>query len=440
MKPIIYLLAFLSPLSLWAQDAKNRIDKLIDYIEVHNQSIGVISVYKDSAEVYQRQFGSTAVPNSLVNKSNLYRIGSVTKAYTSTLILGCVENGKLMLTTRLSTYFPQVPGAEKITIENILEHSAGLGDYVVDKKNYYWEAKPAPQKVILERIFKEPLAFEPGTAVKYSNSGYYLLARILEKIYKKEYHEILKQEICIPYELHQTYSAKDIKGHVINPSLEFNGKWQTKLDFSPKNNIGVGDIVASPQDVNRFFRLLMSNRILKPETVALMTKGSKFDNYFGMGTLNFPIHNRSIPELGGDTWGTHTRAYFDPQYNIYYCIIVNGERFPTSSLKNYVIKDLLNIPYELPIFRTGIVIGPSVDRLVGTYYNEVKDFKIIFSKDGDYLRATQPNRLTYLLDYKDKLIFEVPNEEAHIEFVPDEDKMILHQNNEQVVFRKILRR
>lgn len=112
----------------------------------------------------------------------------------------------------------------------------------------------------------------------------------------------------------------------------------------------------------------------------------------------------------------------------------------TSSLKNYVIKDLLHIPYELPVFRTGVVIGLSVDRLVGTYYNEVKDFKIFFSKDGDYLGATQLNRLTYLLDYKDKLIFEVPNEEAHIEFVPDEDKMILHQNNEQIVFRKILRR
>ena len=179
----------------------NKIDDYINYIEKNNQDIGSLSIFKDGKEVYNRSFGQKNVTDLVFNKDTKYQIGSISKLFTATLIFQLIEKGKLNLNDKLSGFYPQIPNAEKITIKNLLEHSSGLGDYAIVENNPTWLTKKVDEKTIIDEIIKQGVSFEPNEKTQYSNSGYYLLSRILEKKYNSNYYSILENNIIKPLKL-----------------------------------------------------------------------------------------------------------------------------------------------------------------------------------------------------------------------------------------------
>jgi CubicO group peptidase (beta-lactamase class C family) len=123
-----------------------------------------------------------------------FRIASITKTFTAVMILQLVEEGKLKLTDTLDKFFQQVPNAQKITILQILSHRSGIPNVRRDQAT--WKpGEPVTKDEMLALIVKGAPEFEPDTKNSYSNSGYFLLGLILEKLTGKPYEEALKERI-----------------------------------------------------------------------------------------------------------------------------------------------------------------------------------------------------------------------------------------------------
>nr|WP_305070017.1 serine hydrolase domain-containing protein [Flavobacterium covae] len=136
--------------------------------------------------MYNKDFGQKNIPDLIYNNTTKYQIGSVTKLITATLIYKLIEKKKLGINDKLSDFYPEIPNSEKITIKNLLEHTSGLGSYVV-KEGQVWVTEKVTEKEIFNLIIKQGVSFEPNEKVAYSNTAYYLLTKIIEKNTKNHF-------------------------------------------------------------------------------------------------------------------------------------------------------------------------------------------------------------------------------------------------------------
>ena len=114
----------------------SKLDSIFDAKEIDNKFMGTISVFKNNKEIYSRSTGYSDIENNIKSNSKTkYRIGSISKIFTSVLIMQLIEEGKLTLETKLSAFKPQVKLAEQITIEQLLSHRSGIYNFT-DLKDY----------------------------------------------------------------------------------------------------------------------------------------------------------------------------------------------------------------------------------------------------------------------------------------------------------------
>ena len=136
-KPIISCILFcLTLLPIQGQEINTaKIDSFLNHIEKYNQGIDSV--------VYTRRFGQNNLNKKQNGEAFKYRIGSITKLMTATLVEQLVEQGRLSLTETLDTYFPNIPNAPKISLTQLLNHSSGLGIYILRNDSlYFWTKLP----------------------------------------------------------------------------------------------------------------------------------------------------------------------------------------------------------------------------------------------------------------------------------------------------------
>jgi CubicO group peptidase (beta-lactamase class C family) len=162
----------------------------------HHFSGATVSVVANGAIIFSKGYGRAdfSHPEPVDPERTQFRIGSITKMFTASMILQLVEEGKLKLTDTLDKFLPQVPNAKKITIVQILWHRSGIPN-VRREQNSQGNANTLPMTKgeMLALIVKATPEFEPDTKYSYSNSGYQLLGLILEKVIGKSYEEALKE-------------------------------------------------------------------------------------------------------------------------------------------------------------------------------------------------------------------------------------------------------
>lgn len=159
------------------------------------------------------------VPNT---PETQFRIGSLTKQFTASLILLLESEGKLKTSDPMVKYLPQYPNAENITLDHLIHHSSGIPNFIFfpDYRKFMNQKHELHQMVL--RFKDLPLEFSPGTAFNYSNSGYYLLGVIIEQVtgmtYEEALHQYILSKIPMPHTGIETNSSKLAKGHIIHGS------------------------------------------------------------------------------------------------------------------------------------------------------------------------------------------------------------------------------
>lgn len=249
-----------------------------------------LSVFKDGTEVVNRNFGPSA---------ECFKIGSISKVFTAVLLWQLYEKGEISFDEHLSDYFPQVPNSENITLANILKHRSGLQDYLEKiGGDESWLFVPVASQDIIDEIVKQGVAFAPDSTYRYSNSGYYLLTKIVEKKYGKPYREILEKQILKLLSLNT----------MIDTTLIPAGN--TYKDFSPINITGVGDLCSSMSDINVFLNGLFEDRLVSQNTLKEMLPSE--DDFMGCGIIQVKYKGLTYYGHTGGTMVSNTVGIIDP--------------------------------------------------------------------------------------------------------------------------------
>ena len=195
------LILLLIPIALEAQ--KNYPEQLNSYMQAEfsvNGFNGNVLVAKKGSVIYQKSFGfRNYTSKELLDNNSVFELASVSKQFTAMGILLLKERGSLKLADSLRKFFPELP-YKNITIQNLLTHTSGLPEYG-DSLAIKWDHKKiAFNNDAINFLSKEklPVNFNPGEKWEYSNTGYDLLASIIEKVSGLSFREYMQKFIFNP--------------------------------------------------------------------------------------------------------------------------------------------------------------------------------------------------------------------------------------------------
>lgn len=326
-------------------ESLKKINDYISFVEKNNVLAGELSIFKDGKEIYSKNFGEKNLPD-FKNSNQVFQIGSVSKTMTAIMIFKLIENKQLSLSDQLSQFYPQIPGSEKITIAHLLNHSAGLGDYVQGKDDPKWLLKKITDQQIVDRIIDQGTLFEPGKNQQYSNSGYYLLTKILEKLSKKSYAENLNQYIIKPLQLKEFYTSGQ-KPAYVHKSYFYDKKWLPVNDFDFNNIVGVGDIATTPYNLNLIINAIFDRKIVSEESLNSMMPDTQ---RFGKGLAVVPFHSKIFVGHSGGTYGTNSLMIYNGEDDISISYSLNADRIGIAGNEFVValFSFLYGVDYEFP--------------------------------------------------------------------------------------------
>ncbi len=427
-----FILSFILLIVASSTTAQNlhidQVDSLISLLESNNRCIGSLIISKNGKELYNRDFGQKAVPKMEHDQNTKYQIGSITKTFTAVLIFQLIENGRLSLDDKLEKFLPDMPGANEITLRHMLNHTSGLGDYVWNDKNPNWLLKKVSEQEILDEIKHQGLAFKPGEKQEYSNSAYYLLAKIAEKMYNKNYGVLIREQICQPLGLKNTASVFTNPENIYPPYwCNPNGKWVKIPDFYFPNVIGAGDIVATPEDMMSFIQALFRYELLKKEHIEIMKPLIDQHEYFGRGLMQIPMRTQVLFGHGGDTKGTHSLLGYNEKDSVSIALAINGERYTRNQLILGVLSVMYEEPFEFPVFNEITISKTEMDRYSGTYTSPELPIKIMVSHRKGILYLQGTGQPTLPMEAYDTNKFQYEEAGVKVEFLPDGQTMIFKQ-------------
>ncbi|MGE8553192.1 MAG: serine hydrolase domain-containing protein [Chryseobacterium jejuense] len=434
MKNKILFLALFIVIGIQAQSVdKVRIDSLFNTIENNQQDLGAVSIFKNGKEVYKRTFGEIDIA-ALKKTPNLkYNMGSVSKMVTASLIFKLMDQKKLNLDDKLSLFFPEIPNAKNITIQNLLGHTSGLQNFIIKKEdgsNWLINGEVS-EKNILNEIIEQNIAFQPNEKVLYSNSAYYLLSKIIEKVHHSEYAKVLEQEIIKPLKLKDFASFHNVNYKDIIPSYQYDNGWKPVKDFYFGNVVGVGDIAATAFDMNVFIQNLFAGRIVSLKSLRQMLP--KQDRFFGNGLINSSFGGNSLFGHHGDTYGSHSIVLYNPENNMAISLVLNGERMS----KDDVVYALLQIIFKNKKSIKDRQIDEISSKLIeGSYISSDLPMTFKISTENQFLKAEVDDQPAFLLDRIGKNRFEFFAAGIVLEFDPVRKSMKLVQRGQEYGFLK----
>jgi len=406
----------------------DKVDAFVTLIENNNRSIGSLTIYKNGKQLYDRNFGQTHITDQKINEQTKYKIGSITKTYTAVLIFELIEKGSLSLEDKLEKFFPDMPGAKEITIRQMLHHSSGLGDFVWKEENPDWLNQKVTEKQIFDEIKKQGLVFTTGEKQEYSNSGYYLLAKIAEQIGKKDYAALIDEKICRPLGLKNTVSmSKEATNVFASYTYGTDQSWTEAEDFYFPNTTGAGDIAATTADMLTFINSLFTYKILTKETVEKMKPVIEKKEYFGMGLLQMPMRTQMFSGHGGDTKGTHSALGYNEKDQISIALVINGERYSRNEFLLGVLSIMYEENFEMPTFKKVVVTPENLDMYSGTYSSPELPIEILIFHDKDILYAQGTDQPALPLEAYDIHKYQFEQAGVKIEFLPKSHQMIFKQ-------------
>lgn len=260
---------------------RSKLDSLLKRIHKRHDFHGAVLVAKNKKIVYQNQIGTADFKKkTLLNKESVFQLASVSKQFTAAAIMLLQQRNQLKLTDTVNTYFPNFP-YKAVTIKTLLNHTGGLPKYfwIAEHK---WQQKKAPSNnEMMELLTTSNVQrfFKPGRNFDYSNTGYFVLASIVEKISGISFGSFLKQNIFEPLQMTHSYVYSFENDSIRDNQLDgyrLHRGWRHIKIRSTVNDAIVGDknVYTTAEDLFKWTQGLNSGNLLTKKSLALMfTKG-----------------------------------------------------------------------------------------------------------------------------------------------------------------------
>ncbi len=412
-----------------------KLDSLFQILETKDKFMGSIAIAENGKLLYTKSIGKEDIETNR-NASILtkYRIGSISKMFTSCMIFKAVEERKLDLNQTIEKYFPTIINANIITIGNLLNHRSGLHNFTDDDNYMNYNTEPKSEKQMIEIITNGKSDFEPNSKATYSNSNYVLLSYILEKTYKKTYKELLSTKIIKPLGLKNTYfGGKTNIGNNESYSYSFDDKWEKEKETDMSIPMGAGAIISNPTDLVIFIQNLFNNKIISPKSLEQMRTIK--DNY-GMGIFEFPFYDKkSFGHTGGIDGFASMLSYF-PENKLAIALTSNGRVYENNNVMIGVLSIYFNKNFQIPTFNKIELKTEDLDKYLGEYSKENFPLKINVTKEGDKLFAQATGQSKFPLEAIEKDTFEFTDANIKMEFKPKENQMTIIQGGRKTVMSK----
>ena len=414
---------------------RNKLDSYFNALETNNKFMGSITVSENGKIIYTKTVGYSDVENKIkAGDNSKYRIGSITKTFTSALVLKAVEERKLQLTDKLSKYYPTVKNADKITIEDLLYHRSGIHSFTDDDDYLSWSTQPKSREELVKIISKGESEFEPGSKFSYSNPNFILLSFILEDVYKKSYADLLQEKIIKPVGLVNTFFGQTI--HSKNNecySYSFNNGWVKESETNTSIPMGAGGIVSTSSDLIKFIEALFSGKIISEKSLDQMTA---LKDHFGMGIFQIPFGEMKGLGHSGAIDGFSSMLMYFPEKKVSFALISNGDNYNNNAISIAVLSAVFNKPYDIPDFREYVVTSADLEKYLGVYSTKELPLKLTVTKDGDTLIVQATGQQQLPLEARSKDVFAFDRAGIVLEFNPEMKTVLLKQGGGQFTFTK----
>jgi CubicO group peptidase (beta-lactamase class C family) len=233
-----------------------------------------VSIMRDGKITFAKGYGERSLePAEPVTVDTAFAIGSITKQFVCACVLLLQEDGKLSIKDPVAKYYPKLTRASDITLYDLMTHVSGYPDYYpLDFLDRRMLTSRAVDQVIAEYAGGK-LDFEPGTRWSYSNTGYMILGRVVERVSGESFAKFLERRILRPAGMTHSYfePAKDVAGLASGYTSFALGKPELATLEGDGWIFTAGGMYASASDLARWDLALMDGRILKPESYRVMT-------------------------------------------------------------------------------------------------------------------------------------------------------------------------
>ncbi|HEU4470891.1 MAG TPA: serine hydrolase [Flavisolibacter sp.] len=322
-----------------------QIDSILSFYHGKGLFNGTALIAYKGEVIYKKGFGYSDVSKQIPNTGGtVFRIGSVSKQFTALLILKLAAENKLSLKDTIGRFLPAYahPG---LTIEQLLTHQSGLPNYT-DNADYLAQVlqKSFSLEELVKKFCSDPLQFKPGSRFSYSNSGYVVLALLVEKLSGKSYAVFLSENILLPAGMQHSFAGEAPAADSLARGYE-NGREEP--GYPVVNTLGAGGISATAEDLFRWERALSAGKLLPSPAVDELFRPRAFyadwnaDYGYGWMTdrLLFSVsRDHTVHYHPGTDIGFYSMLARQPDKGIVVVLLSNHGDFPRFDITDLVLK------------------------------------------------------------------------------------------------------
>ena len=416
---------------------KARLDQVANSYTTGNAFMGTVLVVDGDRVLLDKGYGMADLEWGIPNAPDVkFRLGSLTKQFTATLVLLLQQDGKLKIEDPVSKYLPDAPKTwEKVTLANLLGHTSGIPSFTNMKEFGVWRMSPHTTEEELALFKDKPLDFEPGSKFDYSNSNFEVLGAVIEKVSGKKYGDLLRERIFGPLEMKESGLDSDelilpkrAQGYMPGP-----GGLVLARSESMSVPWAAGSIYSTTGDLLKWEHGLFGGKVLNADSLKAMTTPGKGD--YGLGVFIANKDGVKVVSHGGGIEGFNTNLMYAPDRRIATVVLGNVNGGAPGSMGDQLLDVVLGKPVVLANERKAVPITKEeLAKFVGVY-DLAPTFSLTVALAGDGLTVQgtgQPALPVIYQGVKDghpRFFASVVG--AEIEFIPDASgvitSLILHQ-------------
>jgi CubicO group peptidase (beta-lactamase class C family) len=373
-----------------------------------------VLIVRGEATLYRRARGMANVELGVpLSPDHVFRIASVTKTFTAALIVQMAERGEVSLDAPVRDYLSDLPLDPRVTLRQVLSHTAGIAD--VDAMPLPpWGEGEIPLQAQLQRIAARPLLFAPGSGQRYSNSGYILLAGVIERRTGLTWDAAMRTRLFDPLGLaHTDYdqSAPIVAGRIQGYTLADGALRNANMGnlSGPKT---AGSLHSTLEDLCRWIRALAAGRVVSRADLAAMATPARADtplqDRYGLGLYVWQVRGETVIGHTGQIPGGASALLYLPTRDVIIAVLANNDEFDAQTLARRLAAIAISAPYPVP--RAAAISAGQLSALAGTYGENAETARTL-AVTGGRLTIARGNRQPAPVMY---------DTEGHLRFIPDE--------------------
>jgi CubicO group peptidase (beta-lactamase class C family) len=414
----------------------SKVDRLFAPWDKPDTPGAALMVFKDGAVIYKRGYGLANLEYNIpITPATVFHVASVSKQFTAFAITMLAKQGKLSLDDDIRKYLPEVPEFGKtITIRHLIHHISGLRDQWELLAMAGWRLDDVITKEHILKMVRhqKELNFDPGQEHLYCNTGYTLLAVIVERVSGQTFRQFTEANIFKPLGMTNTHFHDDHEMIVKNRAYSYAPVKEGGFKLSALNyaNVGATSLFTTVEDMAKWVQNFNDGRVGGAEVIeqmhqqGVLNSGEKINYAFGLAIGKYKGLN-VVEHSGGDAgYRSHVMRFPDQKFAV--VILSNLGSFNPSGMARQVadiyLADQLapDAPKMAPAERPTVKINPAIyDAYVGKYELQ-GGMMITIAKEGDRLMAQPAGQPKAELLPESETKFYVKVVDAEVTFQRDE--------------------